>query len=143
MHEKNNLKGSGTVLIVDDEESIRGFLGSMLQSLGLEVLQAEDGRRALSVFEEHADSISLVLLDLTMPHLGGEETFMELRRIRDNIPVILMSGYTEDEVTSLFAGQGIAGFLQKPFRLETLEDILRVTLAPDFSSYAEPSPSYG
>lgn len=121
-------KGSGTILIVDDEESIRGFLCSMLQNLGFDVLEAEDGRKALSVFEEHAESISLVLLDLTMPHLGGEETFMELRRIRDNVPVILMSGYTEEEVTSLFAGKGIAGFLQKPFRIDTLQEILRATL---------------
>lgn len=123
-------KGKGKILIVDDEESIRGFLCSMLQSIGFEVLEAEDGRKALTVFEENAEDISLVLLDLTMPHLGGEETFMELRRIRDDVPVVLMSGYTEEEVTSLFAGKGIAGFLQKPFRIDTLHEILHTTLDP-------------
>jgi len=126
--DQRDRKGDGTILIVDDEESIRGFLCAMLESLGFEVLEAGDGREALTVLEEHADSISLVLLDLTMPHLGGEETFMELRKIRDNLPVILMSGYSEEEVTSLFAGKGITGFLQKPFRIEKLQEILHLTL---------------
>ena len=120
--------GSGTVLVVDDEESVRGFLSSVLVSKGFEVLQAQDGQEALKVFVKHAEIISVVLLDLTMPHLGGEDTFMEMRRIRDDVPVILMSGYSEDEVTSLFSGKGIAGFLQKPFRIEKLLKALQSIL---------------
>lgn len=118
--EEMNYKHSGTILVVDDEESIRGFLASALNHLGYDVKEAADGREALAVYAEHGQDIKLVLLDLTMPHMGGEETFGELRRMKSDLPVVLMSGYTEDEVTSLFAGKGITGFLQKPFSLDSL-----------------------
>ncbi|MDT8397618.1 MAG: PAS domain S-box protein [Pseudomonadales bacterium] len=120
----------GTILVVDDEESIRALLCNVLLSKGFNVLQASDGREALSLFADQAENISLILLDLTMPHLGGEETFRELRRIDDKVPVILMSGYTEYEVTSQFAGKGIAGFVQKPFRLDKLLKTLQDVLEP-------------
>lgn len=116
---------SGTLLVVDDEESIRGFLATALNHLGYDVKEAADGREALAVYDEHGKDIKLVLLDLTMPHMGGEETFSELRRIKSDLPVVLMSGYTEDEVTSLFAGKGIAGFLQKPFSMDSLLRMLK------------------
>ena len=64
------------------------------------------------MFNEHADEIDCVILDLTMPHLDGEETFRELRRIRPDLPVILASGYNQQDVTQRFAGKGLAGFFR-------------------------------
>ena len=75
-----------------------------------------------------------MILDLTMPHLDGEETFRELRRIRSDVEVILASGYNKQDVTQRFAGKGVAGFIQKPFRLENLTKMVRVILAPQEES---------
>ena len=116
--------GSGTVLLVDDEESVRNVGTAMLRNLGFAVLCAADGREALAVFRERREEISLVLMDLTMPNLGGEETFHELRSIDPNVEVILSSGYSEHEVTRRFLGKGISGFVQKPYTLATLREIL-------------------
>ncbi|MDD5311814.1 MAG: response regulator, partial [Dehalococcoidia bacterium] len=99
-----------------------------LQRFGFNVVTAEDGDEAISVFQQRAAEIDLVLLDMTMPRLDGEATFTELRRIRDDIKVILSSGYNEQEATQRFTGKGLAGFLQKPYNLSqlslTLEDVL-------------------
>jgi two-component system, cell cycle sensor histidine kinase and response regulator CckA len=118
----------GTVLIVDDEESVRAVGKQMLEHMGLAVLTAEDGREALKVFGQHPDEIACVILDLTMPHMDGEETFRELRRIRRGLCVLMSSGYNEQEVTQRFAGQGLAGFIQKPYKYEDLAAKLRELL---------------
>jgi PAS domain S-box-containing protein len=112
--------GSGRVLLADDEPSVRSVGARMLQRLGFEVLLAEDGREAVRKFEKHGESLVLVLLDMTMPHLDGAETFRELRRLRPDVKVVLTSGYTEAEATGRFSGKGLAGFVQKPFRLNAL-----------------------
>jgi CheY-like chemotaxis protein len=116
-------QGSGTVLLVDDEETIRSLGSEMLSELGFNVVTAEDGRQALKIFGQQND-ISLVLLDLTMPHLDGEQTFRELRRLRPDIKVIMSSGYNEQEVTRKFVGKGLAGFIQKPYKLSDLRDVV-------------------
>ena len=116
---------SGTVLLVDDEEAVRGVGKRMLEKIGFEVLTAEDGRQALALFEQHRNTISCVLLDLTMPHMDGEQTFRELRRIREDVPVILSSGYNQQEITNRFVGRGLAGFVQKPYQMATLAQALR------------------
>ena len=72
-----------------------------------------------------------MLLDLTMPHLDGEETFREMRRLRDDVRAILSSGYNEQSATSRFAGKGLAAFLQKPYRYEQLQDVVRKVLESD------------
>ena len=79
-----------------------------------------DGREALDLFRLRGEEIVAVVLDLTMPEMGGEETFRELRRIRPDVPVLLSSGYNEQDVTSRFAGKGLAAFVQKPYRPEDL-----------------------
>jgi len=116
---------SGTVLLVDDEESILAIGKRMLEKIGFEVLTAPDGKRALEVFGECADDIELVILDLTMPHLDGEEAFRELRRIRSDVRVLMSSGYNEQEIAQRFAGKPLAGFLQKPYVLGDLESKIR------------------
>ncbi len=117
--------GSGLILIVDDEAIVREVVGAMLRAVGFDVLVAEDGVSAVRFFQEHAHEIRAVLLDMTMPNMGGEETFRELRRIDPDVRVVLSSGYNEKEATSRFAGKGLAGFIQKPYTVDALAAILR------------------
>jgi len=116
-------KPSGkTILVVEDEERIRTLCERMLKELSFTVLTASNGKEAMTVFKEHADDISCVLLDLTMPEMDGEETFYALRNIRDDLPVILSSGYSEQDVTERFAGRGPDAFIQKPYRSLVLSE---------------------
>jgi two-component system, cell cycle sensor histidine kinase and response regulator CckA len=121
-------RGAGTILLVDDEETIRSLGTQMLQHLGFTVLTAADGREALEVFRAHGAAIACVLLDLTMPHMDGAEAFRELRRLREDVRVVLSSGYSEQEVTQRFVGKGLAGFIQKPYQSEALAAVLRRVL---------------
>ena len=112
--------GAGTVLIVDDEEAVREVAARMLEQAGLTVVTAADGREAVEFYRRHADEIGCVLLDLTMPHMSGEETLQELRRIRSDVRVVVSSGYSEQEVVSRFVDKGISGFVQKPYLVSKL-----------------------
>ncbi len=111
----------GTVLVVDDDESVRRVAQDMLVALGFDVLTAGDGQEGVEVFHRRAGEIELVLLDLSMPRMSGEEAFREIRKTAPGARVILASGYDEKESTRLFAGQGLSGFIQKPYRLSNLE----------------------
>lgn len=121
-------RGHGVVLVADDEEDVRLFCRRALEHLGFQTLLAVDGQQALEIFCTQPDKITLVLLDLTMPHLDGEETFRELRRIDSHVRVIMSSGYNEQEVVNRFAGKGLAGFIQKPYTLAALVKVLSATL---------------
>jgi len=110
-------RGRGTVLLADDEQSIRCLGQEMLETLGFDVLTACDGRDALEIFERHREEIVCVLLDLTMPELDGEQTFRALRAMKPDIRVIMSSGYNELEVSRQFADAGPCGFIQKPYKL--------------------------
>jgi CheY-like chemotaxis protein len=124
-------KGSGKVLLVDDEETVRGLGREMLQELGFEAITADDGREALKLFKNNP-AINLVILDLTMPHMDGEQCFRELRQIRPDIKVIISSGYNEQEVTQKFVGKGLAGFIQKPYKLSVLKAAIMAVELPTF-----------
>jgi len=121
-------KGAGTILLVDDEESVRVMGTRMLERIGFEVLTAVDGREALDIYRARQEEIALVLLDLTMPDLDGEEAFRELRRIDPQVCVVMSSGYTESEIAPRFAGKRLSGFLQKPYTLDALTQCLRAAL---------------
>ncbi len=123
-------RGSGTVLTVDDEETNVALTKLMLTRLGFDVLTAPDGREAVRIYQERHDEICLVLMDLTMPHMNGDEAFRQLKLINPDVRVILTSGYTEHEINSRFAGKGLAGFLEKPFTKGDLLRLIRETL-PD------------
>jgi two-component system cell cycle sensor histidine kinase/response regulator CckA len=113
-------RGTGTVLVIDDEEAVREVATRMLEQAGLTVVTASDGLEAIEFFRSHADEVSCVLLDLTMPRMSGEETLRELRDIRDDIRVVLSSGYSEQEVADRFGEQAISGFVQKPYLVSKL-----------------------
>ncbi len=126
--EPGAFKGSGTILIVDDDESIRVLCRLLLERIGFDVLSASDGREALDVFNKHHADIRCVILDLTMPHMDGEETFRQLIKIDPDIRVIMSSGYNEQEIAQKISGKGYTGFIQKPYSLNNLTDILKKAL---------------
>ena len=117
-------RGDGLVLLVDDEEHVRKVGARILDRMGFVVLEASNGTQALDIFREHADEIVCVLLDLTMPEIDGEEVFQELRKIRPEVCVVLASGYSEQEVAERFPGSKPAAFIEKPYQLDRLRDIL-------------------
>jgi PAS domain S-box-containing protein len=121
-------RGTGTVLVADDEAMVLRVGQRTLERLGFRVLLAADGREAVDRFRERAGEIVCVLLDLTMPQLDGQQVFRELRALRPDVPVILCSGYSEQAVVGLFEGQGLAGFIQKPYTIEVLRENLRRVL---------------
>ncbi len=107
--------GSGTILVVDDEQGVRQVAAELLRSMGFDILMASDGLEALEQFKASPVPIRAVLMDLTMPHLGGVETFRELRRLDPRCRVVLTSGYNEQDAIQNFLGKGLAAFVQKPF----------------------------
>ena len=117
-------QGSGTVLLVDDEETVRAIGGEMLRELGFTVITADDGREGITAYKQNPD-IAFVILDLTMPHIDGEQCFRELRQLQPDVKVIMSSGFSEHEVTQKFAGKGLAGFIQKPYKLSALKNAIR------------------
>jgi len=126
-------QGTGTVLIVDDEETIRETAAVMLEDRGFTTLAAADGLDAVAIYRQRQEEIVAVLLDMTMPRLDGTGCFRELRRINPQVRVLLCSGYNEQEATSRFVGKGLAGFIQKPYTpdalLEKLQEVLSTTRA--------------
>jgi len=122
----NTWQAGGTVLIVDDEEMIREVASVMLEDMGFEVLNAVDGCDGVDVYRQHQDKIVAVLLDMTMPRLDGEGCFRELKTIDSNVKVILSSGYNEQDIANRFTGEGLVGFVQKPYNPEELEKSLRL-----------------
>jgi two-component system cell cycle sensor histidine kinase/response regulator CckA len=118
-----------TVLIVDDEESVRSVARNTLQRRGYRTLEAADGREALEVYRRFYGDISLVLLDLTMPYMNGEEVLHELKIITPSIKVLLSSGFNEVEAIRRFTGKGLAGFLQKPYSSAVLAETIKRILS--------------
>jgi CheY-like chemotaxis protein len=120
--------GNPTVLVVDDEEIVRNTAKLTLQRYGCVVLLAENGQDAVDLFQVLHDQISLVLLDLTMPVMSGEETLHRLHAIRPDVPVILSSGYNQKDVIDRFQTKGLAGFIQKPYTAAELADKMKAVL---------------
>lgn len=115
-------RGSGTILLIDDEELMRLSAAAMLESIGYTVIQAENGKHGLEIFEKQSGKIDLVILDMIMPVMGGRETFGKIKGIDPHIPVIISSGFTKEEEMISLKEQGISGFLQKPFRSAELSE---------------------
>lgn len=120
----DDLSGSHTtdkaILLVDDEVMVRNLSRKVLEKSGYRVFEAADGMEAIRLFGDHHADISLVILDLAMPLMDGEETFNELRVIEPSVPVILSSGYAEQKARERFAENDLCGFIQKPFHASEL-----------------------
>ena len=130
------LDAHGLILLVDDEETVRMLGRRVLERIGFEVITAQDGLEAVELFRAHRDRVRLVLLDLMMPRLDGQEALTALRAIDPDVKVILCSGYNAEDVTPRFEEARISGFLQKPYDVAALSDAIRhalhvpVTLQP-------------
>jgi PAS domain S-box-containing protein len=124
---RSDWQGKGTVLVVDDEQGVREVAERMLQEIGFDTVAATDGREALDVMRQNGERVTAVLLDLSMPRMGGQETLRHLRSRRPHLPIIMMSGYTEQAAAPQVngSGPGITVFLQKPFLAEDLIGVLR------------------
>ncbi len=117
-------QGRGKVLLVDDEEAIRDIGTEMLKALGFSVLTCNDGKEALQIYRREED-IDFVILDLTMPKMGGEQCLQELKKINADVKVILSSGYNELAIARKLADHPAGAFLQKPYLLEALSESIR------------------
>jgi signal transduction histidine kinase len=117
-------EGKPTVLFVDDEELLREMAGNLLEALGYEVVIADSGREALRIYAERGHSIDLLMLDMTMPEIGGAEVLHELRLRGSKVPVLLSSGYSRENVASKIAADELTAFIQKPYSVESLRSVL-------------------
>jgi two-component system cell cycle sensor histidine kinase/response regulator CckA len=125
-----DLQGVGTILVADDEEGIRSLVSSVLEEAGYTVELVEDGAAAVERLRALGDRVRLILLDLTMPVLGGAEAATELRQIQPDVPIVAMSGYGDIEVMQRFSDAAVDDFLSKPFTPDQLAAKVRDILAP-------------
>jgi PAS domain S-box-containing protein len=123
-----NVQFSGLALVVDDEEPVRKLAGKALVRMGFEVITAGDGFEAVKLFTPRHQEFSFVLLDLTMPRMDGLATLAEMQKINPKIKAVLASGFDASELTERFAGRGFAGFIQKPYQIKTLEEVVQQTI---------------
>lgn len=117
-------RGQGTILLVDNEESLVALGTRMLEHLGFTVLTASDGVQAVELYRARGKEIDLVLMDLTMPLMDGAEALGELRRLNPDVPVVLASGYAENDVSSQIGGKMPSGIIRKPYTLAKLREAL-------------------
>lgn len=119
------LQGQRTILVIDDEKTVLNVTKLMLERYGYTVLIANDGSEGINIFRSHANDVDLILLDLTMPDMDGEETFHKIYSIRQDIKIILTSGFHNLAVTQRLRQAGLAGFMQKPYNPQELLEALR------------------
>ena len=117
-----------TVLLVEDERRIRMQVKKALEMHGYEVLSAGNGLEGVEIFRDHATRIAVVLLDMTLPFLSGEETLREMQRIHGDVSALLLSGYSDEDASERYAERGFVGFVQKPVQPDLLIHKVRVVL---------------
>jgi len=127
---ERDLQGNGTILVADDEEGVRSLVANVLEEAGYTVELAADGLEAIERLRDLGDEVRLILLDLTMPRLGGAEAASELRQFHPSTPIIAMSGYGDIEVMQRFSDAGVDDFLPKPFTPDELAAKVRDLLSP-------------
>ncbi|PKM79381.1 MAG: hypothetical protein CVU88_06090 [Firmicutes bacterium HGW-Firmicutes-13] len=131
-NEEKLYKGRGKILIMDDEESIRNVLGSMLSHLGYEVVSSEDGEKALEIYQEARESgapFDAVIMDLTVPGgMGGKKAVKKLREIDPEVKTIVSSGYSNDPVMADFKKYGFKGMVHKPYQIEELSRVVHAVI---------------
>jgi len=122
------------VLIIDDEDMVREGMADALTATGMQILTASDGPTGVHLFRKYQQKLKLVLLDLSMPGMSGEEIFHQLRTIDPHIPILLVSGYSEAKVMERFVSAGLTGFIQKPYTMESLLQQVQSHLAADIAT---------
>jgi CheY-like chemotaxis protein len=124
----DNLTGSGLILLVDDEELVRGAASAMLSFLGYTVIEASNGEEAIELFQHNSSRIQLAIIDLSMPVMNGEECLKHLKSMRPDLPILLSSGYSETEAARRLQSAGLATFLQKPYTAQHLAELVKGAL---------------
>jgi CheY-like chemotaxis protein len=124
-------KGEGTILLIDDEAMINQIGKELLEILGYQVLTADNGKEALKIYKKNMKIIKLVILDMIMPVMGGEEVFNRLKESNKDVNVLLSSGYSLNNQAEGILKKGCKGFLQKPFSILELSEKIRRILCPE------------
>jgi CheY-like chemotaxis protein len=117
-------KTGGTILLVDDELTLRNVGTELLESLGFTILTAQNGKEALEIYRRQSCEIDMILLDLIMPEMGGIETYYELRKMSATLPLIICSGYGVESVEDVISNDLYAGFVQKPYKPNELRNVI-------------------
>lgn len=125
---RETLQVKETILLADDEEVITEVSRDILEMMGYKVLVAHNGREAVDIYAGKKDDIDLIVQDMIMPGMSGEETFFALKKINPAVKVILSSGYMINQQIEAVMGQGCRAFIQKPFRMEDFSKIIRKVL---------------
>ncbi len=123
------IKGKGRILVVDDEEVIRNLATDMLEMLGYDVMTAVDGLRAVEDYAESLAEIDLAIIDMIMPNMGGRDCFRKLRELRPDLRAVLSTGYGRDGAAQEILDEGMVGFVQKPYRIEQLSEVVSRALS--------------
>jgi len=122
--------GAGLILVVDDDATVRDVVASFAEKLNFDVLHAEDGRSGVDMFKQYHHKLQAVMMDMTMPRLGGLDAMREMRGVDKNVPIVMMSGYAKSEAISLDSAEQADGFVQKPFRFKALKKALYQVVKP-------------
>ncbi len=123
------LRGRGELIfVVDDESDIRDFIRDVLQSHGYRVLLAADGDQAFDIYQVRSQDIALVILDMVMPEMSGEETFLKMKKINPGIKALLSTGFSQDSRVNEILSKGVMGFIQKPYDFNQLLAMIRQIL---------------
>ena len=123
------IRGSGTILLIDDEQMFLEVGGEMLQEIGFNVLSAKSGREAIDILQNSREKINLIIMDMIMPGMSGSETFDRLKEIKPAVRILLSSGYALDDQATKILRRGCSGFIQKPFNINQLADKIHRILA--------------
>jgi len=120
--------GSGTILVIDDEDAVRSVATAFLEEMGYRVLTASDGEEAVAVFRASHEPIDLVIIDMVMPAMGGRECFRALKSIRPGLKAVLSTGYDFNAAVQEILDEGMRGFVQKPYQLRQLSEVVAAAL---------------
>jgi len=123
------VRGTGMILVIDDEEIMQQLLAEMLEEMGFQVLPAHDGMEGLEIYRKRWREIALVIVDMIMPRLSGRETFVAMKEINPSIKAILSTGFSKDGEVRETLEQGVAGFIQKPFKADELSEVIASVLS--------------
>jgi two-component system, cell cycle sensor histidine kinase and response regulator CckA len=119
-------RGKKKILVAEDEEAMRELVIDVLEYAGYSVIAVNNGMEAIEIFKQMKGEIGLVILDMSMPEMDGDETFRALKQISTGVPVFLSSGYIKEEKKLL--DEGVAGFIGKPYRIDDLVEKVRSVL---------------
>ena len=122
------LKGSETILLIDDEKTIRNVGTEILNEIGYNVIPASGGKEGIGIYKKNTKNIDMIILDMIMPDMGGERTYNLLKEINADIKVLLSSGYSIKGQASEILEKGCDGFIQKPFNIRKLSQAIREIL---------------